>query len=354
MIQSAAPPNRGQATDSPAVAEGDAAVIVEGLAKRFGDVVALDGVDLRVGRGSVLGLLGPNGAGKTTLVRILTTLLAADSGRAVVAGYDVVRGASALRHVIGLAGQSAAVDDYLTGRENLELVARLYHRPRRVARRRADELLERFDLVDAGGRQARTYSGGMRRRLDLAASLISQPQVLFLDEPTAGLDPRSRAGLWEVIKGLVSEGTSVLLTTQYLEEADELADRITVIDHGRVLAEGTAEDLKQQSAQAVLAVHVEQPEQLADAVAVIRRLSEQDPEIERGRRRVSVRTSQGSSLIVRAVRELEAAGVEVADIGLRQPTLDEVFMVLTGRHAEQPANGGGAARRESAGDGGRA
>ena len=246
------------------------------------------------------------------------------------------------------------MDDYLTGRENLEFVARLYHRPGREARRRADELLERFDLVDAGGRQARTYSGGMRRRLDLAASLISQPQVLFLDEPTAGLDPRSRAGLWEVIKGLVSEGTSVLLTTQYLEEADELADRITVIDHGRVLAEGTADDLKQQSAQAVLAVHVEQPQQLADAVAVIRRLSGQDPEIERGRRRVSVRTSQGSSLIVRAVRELEAAGVDVADIGLRQPTLDEVFMVLTGHHAEQPANGGGAARRESAGDGGRA
>jgi ABC-2 type transport system ATP-binding protein len=319
--------------------DGDAAVVVEGLEKRFGDVVALDGVDLRVERGTVLGLLGPNGAGKTTLVRVLTTLLEPDSGRATVAGYDVVRDAAALRHVIGLAGQSAAVDDYLTGRENLELVARLYHLSKREAQRRAGELLERFELVDAGGRQARTYSGGMRRRLDLAASLISQPPVLFLDEPTTGLDPRSRVGLWDVITGLVNEGTTVLLTTQYLEEADALADRITVIDHGRVLAEGTADELKQQSAQAVLAVHVDEAEQVADAVTVLRRVAGQEPQVDEAERRVSVGSSEGSSLIVRAVRELEAAGVGVADIGFRQPTLDDVFMVLTGHHAEEPEDG---------------
>ena len=320
---------------------GDPAVVVEGVDKRFGDVVALEDVDLRVERGTVLGLLGPNGACKTTLVRILTTLLEPDSGRATVAGHDVVRNAAALRHVIGLAGQSAAVDDYLTGHENLELVARLYHLPKSEARHRAGELLERFDLVDAGGRQARTYSGGMRRRLDLALSLISEPPVLFLDEPTTGLDPRSRIGLWDVIKELVTGGTTVLLTTQYLEEADALADRITVIDHGRVLAEGTADELKQQSAQAVLAVHVEAAHQLSDAATVLGRLSEQEPQINEAEARVSVGTAHGSSLIVRAVRELEAAGVGVADIGLRQPTLDDVFMALTGHHAEESANGDG-------------
>jgi len=327
-------------------------VLVEGVHKRFGKVVALDGVDLRVEPGTVLGLLGPNGAGKTTLVRILTTLMTPDSGHAVVAGYDVVREADQLRHVIGLAGQSAAVDDYLTGRENLELVARLYHLPKPEARRRAIQLLERFDLVDAADRQARTYSGGMRRRLDLAASLISQPPVLFLDEPTTGLDPRSRVGLWEVIKTLVSEGTTVLLTTQYLEEADALADRITVIDHGRVLAEGTADELKQQSAQAVLAVHVEVASQLADAAAVLSRLSDQEPQVDEAALRVSVGTAHGSSLIVQAVRELEAAGVGVADIGLRQPTLDDVFMVLTGHHAEEPTNGEAASTRTNAAGGG--
>jgi len=291
-----------------------------------------------VARGTVVGLLGPNGAGKTTLVRVLTTLLTPDSGRAIVEGYDVVKDADALRHVIGLAGQSAAVDDYLTGRENLELVARLYHLPRSEAQRRADALLERFDLTEAGGRQARTYSGGMRRRLDLAASIIAEPPVLFLDEPTTGLDPRSRLGLWEVIRDLVKDGTTVLLTTQYLEEADALADRITVIDHGKVLAEGTADELKQQTAQAVLSVQVEEPEQLQDAAAVLGQLDAQEPQVEEATRRVSVGTARGSSVIALAVRELESAGVGIADIGLHQPTLDDVFLALTGHGAEDDAD----------------
>lgn len=283
-----------------------------------------------------MGLLGPNGAGKTTLVRILTTLLVPDAGRAVVQGYDVVKDADALRHVIGLAGQNAAVDDYLTGRENLELVARLYHLPKFEAQRRADALLERFDLAEAGRRQARTYSGGMRRRLDLAASLIAEPPVLFLDEPTTGLDPRSRLGLWEVIEGLVDDGTTVLLTTQYMEEADALADRITVIDHGRVLAEGTTDELKQQTAQAVLTVQVGEADQLITATTVLGRLEDQDPQVDVTSRRVSIGTARGSAVIALAVRELEASGVSIADIGLRQPTLDDVFLALTGHAAEDP------------------
>ena len=321
--------------EEPPIESNDVAVLVEGVHKHYGEVRALDGADLRVERGTVVGLLGPNGAGKTTLVRVLTTLLVPDSGRATVEGYDVVKDADALRHVIGLAGQSAAVDDYLTGRENLELVARLYHLSKPEAQRRTDALLERFDLVDAGGRQARTYSGGMRRRLDLAASIIAQPPVLFLDEPTTGLDPRSRLDLWEVIRGLVQEGTTVLLTTQYLEEADALADRITVIDQGKVLAEGTADELKQQTAQAVLAVQVDEPGQLADATVVLGRLDGQEPIVDEGERRVSVGTTRGSAVIARAVRELEAAGVGIADIGLHQPTLDDVFLALTGHAAEE-------------------
>ena len=339
LAPSLADPDHGRAGRGVTIEASDAAVLVEGVHKHFGQVRALDGADLRVERGTVVGLLGPNGAGKTTLVRILTTLLVPDSGRAVVHGYDVVRDADALRHVIGLAGQSAAVDDYLTGRENLELVARLYHLPKREAQRRAGALLERFELMDAGGRQARTYSGGMRRRLDLAASLIAQPPVLFLDEPTTGLDPRSRLGMWEVIEGLVDDGTTVLLTTQYMEEADKLADRITVIDHGKVLAEGTADELKQQTAQAVLTVQVEAPEQLADAATVLGRLDGQDPQVDQASRRVSIGTARGSALIALAVRELEAAGVGIADIGLHQPTLDDVFLALTGHAAEEPAAG---------------
>jgi ABC-2 type transport system ATP-binding protein len=310
--------------------------MVEGVHKHFGEVRALDGAELRVERGTVVGLLGPNGAGKTTLVRVLNTLLAPDSGRATAHGYDVVKDADALRHVIGLAGQSAAVDEYLTGRENLEFVARLYHLPKSEAQRRADSLLERFDLLEASGRQARTYSGGMRRRLDLAAD----PPVLFLDETTPGLDPRSRLGLWGVIQDLGDDGTTVLLTTQYMEEADALADRITVIDHGKVLAEGTADELKQQTAQAVLAVQVEEPAQLADAAAVLARLDGQDPQVDKATRYMSVGTARGPLVIALAARELAATVVAIADIGLHQPTLDDVFLALTGHAAEEPAGVG--------------
>ncbi len=342
-VTSTAHINRGAGGRDPA----GPAIRVADVRKHFGDVEALAGVDLEVEHGSVLGLLGPNGAGKTTLVRILTTLLRPDGGSATVAGLDVVRDAEALRSVIGLAGQSAAIDEYLTGRENLEMVARLYHLPRDESRRRASELLERFDLVDAADRMARNYSGGMRRRLDLAASLIAHPPVLFLDEPTSGLDPRSRIQMWEVIRGLVDEGTTVLLTTQYLEEADELADRITVIDRGRVIAEGTSDELKARSASAVLTLQVAQPEQVPAARDVLARLGDDEPQVNGDDRRLSVAVAGGTMVLAQAVRELDAAGVELTDIGLRHPTLDDVFLALTGHRAEDP----GAAGVASAGDG---
>ena len=240
------------------------AILVEGLVKRYGKVVALDGIDLHVPPGTVLGLLGPNGAGKTTAVRILTTLLGPDGGKATVAGFDVVRQAEELRHVIGLAGQNAAVDENLTGLENLEMVGRLYHVPGPEARRRGEELLERFELTNAAHRTAKTYSGGMRRRLDLGASLVGQPQVLFLDEPTTGLDPRSRLEMWDIIRELVTEGTTLLLTTQYLEEADRLADKIAVIDLGKVIAEGTSDELKARVGGEVLALSVTDRERAAE------------------------------------------------------------------------------------------
>ncbi|GIU99133.1 MAG: daunorubicin resistance protein DrrA family ABC transporter ATP-binding protein [Actinomycetota bacterium] len=322
---------------------------VEGLRKSFGDVVALDGVDLEVAEGTVLGLLGPNGAGKTTAVRILTTLLHPDAGHARVAGYDVVRDAEALRHVIGLAGQSAAIDPNLTGRENLEMVGRLYHLPPKEARRRAQEVLERFDLVEAADRPARTYSGGMRRRLDLGASLVGRPRVLFLDEPTTGLDPRSRLELWDVIRELVREGTTLLLTTQYLEEADRLADRIAVIDRGRVIARGTADELKARVGGEVLAVQVSDRSRLPAAAGAILGLGA-GGKVDNDAGEITLPVgADGTRVLVEAVRRLDAEGIELADISLRRPTLDDVFLALTGHAAEEasPPPDGAPRRRRS-------
>ena len=315
------------------------AILAEGLQKSFGKTRALDGLDLSVEEGTVLGMLGPNGAGKTTAVRILTTLLTPDAGRAEVAGLDVVRQAGELRARIGLTGQYAAVDEYLTGRENLEMVGRLYHLPKKQARRRADELLERLDLVDAATRLVKTYSGGMRRRLDLAASLVLSPPVLFLDEPTTGLDPRSRIAMWDIIGELVSGGTTLLLTSQYLDEADRLADRIAVVDAGRVIAEGTSAELKARVGGESLEVIVAQGGGLKEAAGVLERYAHGDGgvRVDAGRRYVGTTVSGGSGLLAAVVRDFDAAGVEVDELGLHRPTLDDVFLTLTGRAAEPDA-----------------
>ncbi len=321
-------------TRSLAVAHGARAISVRGLRKSFGKVEALAGLDLDADRGRVLGLLGPNGAGKTTLVRILTTLLKPDAGQATVLGLDVVRDAVRLRAQIGLAGQYAAVDENLTGLENLTMVGRLYGFPRRQAKRRGRELLERFDLDQAANRTVKGYSGGMRRRLDLADALVAEPPVLFLDEPTTGLDPRSRLNLWEVIEALVAEGTTVLLTTQYLDEADRLADIIAVIDHGRVIAQGTSDELKDRVGGERLEVRLCDG---ADAEAAIRALapmSDGEPGVSDGLVKLAVRRRQGT--IVEAVRRLSDAGLDVDDLALRRPTLDDVFFTLTGHAAEGP------------------
>ncbi len=308
------------------------AVLVEDLRKRYGTTTALDGIDLAVAEGSVLGLLGPNGAGKTTTVRILTTLLAPDSGRAEVLGLDAVRDAATLRGVIGLAGQFAAVDGQLTGRENLRLVGQLYHLDRRQAAARAGELLDRFELADAADRTVKTYSGGMRRRLDLAASLVNRPPVLFLDEPTTGLDPRSRLGLWEVITDLVREGTTLLLCTQYLEEADRLADRIAVIDGGRVIAEGTSDELKGRLGGEVLEVRLADSTHADRAQAALAPLG--DVSRPGGDGLLRLPAPDGVRLVARAAHALDTAAVTVTDLALRRPTLDDVFLSLTGQPAE--------------------
>ncbi|MGH2832959.1 MAG: ATP-binding cassette domain-containing protein [Solirubrobacteraceae bacterium] len=312
---------------------GEHAIEVNGLFKHFGEVHALDGVDLIARQGQVLGLLGPNGAGKTTLVRVLTTLLAPDAGSARVLGCDVVHEAPRLRERIGLAGQYAAIDENLTGLENLTMVGRLYGTPRKAAKARGMELLERFDLLDAASRPAKTYSGGMRRRLDLAAALVAKPPVLFLDEPTTGLDPRSRLGLWEVIDGLVGEGTTVLLTTQYLDEADRLASTIAVIDHGRLIAQGTSDELKDRVGGERLEVRLEEGADTEAAIAALAPMSDETPGCEEGLVKLNVRERSGS--IVQAVRRLSEAAVGVEDLALRRPTLDDVFLALTGHAAEE-------------------
>jgi ABC-2 type transport system ATP-binding protein len=311
----------------------DEAVVAVGLVKEFGSVKALDGIDLTVKRGQVVGLLGPNGAGKTTVVRILSTLLTPTAGRAMVAGFDVVKNPEEVRRSIGLTGQYAAVNEYLTGRENLIMFGALYHLPSAYVKKRANELLEWFDLTEAANRPAKTYSGGMRRRLDLASSLIAQPPILFLDEPTTGLDPRSRLGMWDVINGLVADGTTVLLTTQYLEEADQLADEIVVIDHGKVIAQGTAETLKDQIGGDRIEISIVDPARVADAVAAIRSVSNGEPLVEE--LKISAPVSGGSTVLVNAIRALDSQGVEVGDIVLRRPTLDDVFLSVTGHVAEE-------------------
>jgi ABC-2 type transport system ATP-binding protein len=315
------------------------AIEVEGLVKHFGEVHALDGVDLSVPTGTVVGLLGPNGAGKTTAVRVLTTLLRPTAGRATVVGHDVVARADQVRKVIGLSGQYAAVDEILTGRENLEMVGGLYHMSRADQKQRARDLLERFDLLEAADRPAKTYSGGMRRRLDLAGALIARPQVMILDEPTTGLDPRSRIGMWDVIRELVAEGATLLLTTQYLEEADLLANSIVVIDHGKVIARGTSDALKAQVGGERVEVVVTHREQLAGAAEVMRQVAGADAEVNPDDRRVTVPTSSagGAGALLEVVRDLDSAAVGIDDVMLRRPTLDDVFLALTGHHAEDEA-----------------
>ena len=326
----------------------------EKLVKHFGAVHALKGVDLEVAAGSVFGLLGPNGAGKTTAVRILTTLIEPSGGRAEVAGFDVVKDAVKLRGQIGLAGQFAAVEQHLTGLENLEMVGRLYHLGKAEARRRATEVLERFGLADAANRTAKTYSGGMRRRLDLGASLVGRPKVLFLDEPTTGLDPRSRLGLWEMIRELQREGITLLLTTQYLEEADTLADEIAVIDLGTVIAQGTSDELKDRIGGEVLELTVDDRSQVAQATTSLSGIGG-TPVIDEAAGSFKIPVGvEGASLLSEVVRRLDDAGIKVADLALHRPTLDDVFLSLTGHGAEdgtaeETAPGRGSKKRQKEG-----
>ena len=325
------------------------AIVVEDVHKSFGAVHALSGIDFVVERGKVLGLLGPNGAGKTTAVKILTTLLRPDRGRALVEGRDVGRSPAAVRDVIGLAGQAAAIQEELTGRENLEIMGRLYHLDPSTRQTRTNELLERFDLVEAADRPTKGYSGGMQRRLDLALSLVALPRVLFLDEPTTGLDPRSRLEMWSVIRELVSSGTTLLLTTQYLEEADELADDIVVIDHGKVIASGTPSELKNRIGGDILELSVIDGARLDEAVNAIRSLSDSEPVLDKESGRLSLAVgSDGSHAIVETVRRLDAIGVNTAGLGIRRPSLDDVFLSLTGHDtAEALASKPSAGRKQA-------
>ncbi|HTJ71706.1 MAG TPA: ATP-binding cassette domain-containing protein [Actinospica sp.] len=312
----------------------DAMIDVQAVTKTFAATRALDGVTLQAPRGSVLTLLGPNGAGKTTLVRILATLLHPDSGTARVAGLDVVRDARALRPLIGLAGQYAAVDELLTGRENLELVGSWYHLPRAEYRHAARDLLERFALTDVGDRLVKTYSGGMRRRLDIAASLVARPPVLFLDEPTSGLDPRTRNDLWTFLKDLVADGTTLVLTTQYMEEAEHLAHRIAVLAAGRVIAQGTALELKRAMGGDVLEARVHDPADLDTAAGILGRTARREARLDLDQRRVTVPAHGGTGQLIAAGRALQDAGIALEDLGIRRPSLDEVFLALTGTPAD--------------------
>lgn len=305
-----------------------------GLVKHYGDVKALDGLDLRVPEGTILGLLGPNGAGKTTAVSILTTLIMPTAGQATVAGADVIKRPAKVRKRIGLSGQYAAVDENLTGFENLDMIGRLYRIGRHNARIRARELLDRFDLADAADRPVKTYSGGMRRRLDLAGAIVAEPSVLFLDEPTTGLDPRSRTDVWAVIRGLVSKGTTVLLTTQYLEEADQLADDIVVIDHGKEIAHGTSDELKAMIGGERIEVTVMQPEAVPGARAIMERFADGDLVVDERSRVLVAPVAGGTATFRQVLSAIDEAGIAVYDVGLRRPTLDDVFLAITGHVAE--------------------
>ena len=314
-----------------------AAFEVEDVYKHFGDVNALDGVSLQAEEATVFGLLGPNGAGKTTLVRMLATLLEADQGTIKVLGVDVKKEPERVRQLIGLAGQFAAVDEFLTGRENIHMVGRLYHLPMSVVKKRTQELLEGLNLVDAADRPVRTYSGGMHRRLDLGASLVGHPKVLFLDEPTTGLDPRTRLDLWAIIRQLVKEGTSILLTTQYLEEADELADKIAVIDHGKVIAEGTSEQLKRRLGGDVIEFQIAKLSDQTKALAAISGLAREQPIFDETTLTVTLPVKDGAKILVETVRALDAAKISPVSLSLHRPSLDDVFLSLTGKKTEAPA-----------------